>query len=316
MGCQRDERRLPTLDGQAVRMKIILVGKNGQLGHELQRSLAPLGQLMAWGRETADLSKPETLLDLVIAAKPDVIVNAAAYTAVDKAESESELAHTVNAESPAVLAKAARMLNCRLIHYSTDYVFDGLGSTPWTEDAATQPQNVYGASKLAGEQAITASGCDHLIFRTSWVYSHKGDNFAKTMLRLAQERDALSVIDDQIGAPTDARWLADMTARVMDLVCLCAVEETPINGIYHAASAGEVSWHGYASYLIARARNMGFPVRVAPDAIQAVPSSAFLASARRPHNSRLNCTKLIRTFGMTPPTWQTGVDQLLQHLQS
>jgi dTDP-4-dehydrorhamnose reductase len=316
-------------------LNILLLGKDGQLGRELQHSLAPLGKLTAWGRETADFSKPESLFDLVLAAKPNVIVNAAAYTAVDKAESEPELAHAINAAAPAALAQAAQVLGCRLIHYSTDYVFDGLGTAPWTEDAATSPQNVYGASKLAGEQAITASGCDHFIFRTSWVYANEGGNFAKTMLRLACERDALSVIDDQVGAPTDAGWLADMTASVI------AQQATPLsahadisptsqgqsntaiplyevggmsqsdrgvlrsraNGIYHAANAGEISWHGYASYLIAKARAMGFPIKVAPEAIRSVPSSAFPTAARRPLNSRLDCSKLTRTFGITPPPW-------------
>ena len=297
---------MPNLIRDRPQLNILLLGKDGQLGRELQRSLAPLGTLTAWGRETADFSKPESLFDLVIAAKPDVIVNAAAYTAVDKAESEPALAHTINAESPAALAHAALTLGCPLIHYSTDYVFDGLGTTPWTEDAKTNPQNVYGASKLAGEQAITASGCKHLIFRTSWVYANEGGNFAKTMLRLASERDSLSVIDDQIGAPTDAGWLADMTAQMLN---------TQSYGIYHAACAGEVSWHGYASYLIAKARQMGFPVRVSQEAIRAVPSSAFPTPARRPHNSRLDCSKLASTFGIQPPPWQQGIDQLLQHLK-
>ncbi len=296
-------------------MKILLLGKDGQLGRELQRSLAPLaslGTLTAWGRETADFSQPESLFDLVLAAKPDVIVNAAAYTAVDKAESESTLAYAVNAKSPAALAQAALVLGSRLIHYSTDYVFDGLGTTPWTETAATNPQNVYGVSKLAGEQAIQASGCKHLIFRTSWVYAKEGGNFAKTMLRLASEREALSVIDDQIGAPTDAGWLADMTVLALNTA---GTSDAP-NGIYHAACAGEVSWHGYASHLIAKAHQLGFPIKVAPEAIRAVPSSAFPTPARRPLNSRLDCSGLERTFDITPPPWQAGIDNLLIHLKT
>jgi dTDP-4-dehydrorhamnose reductase len=288
-------------------LNVLLLGKDGQLGRELQRSLAPLGKLTAWGRETADFSKPKSLFDLVLAAQPDVIVNAAAHTAVDKAESEPELAHAINAASPAVLAQAAKILGCRLIHYSTDYVFDGSGTIPWTENANVNPQNIYGASKLAGEQAITASGCDHFIFRTSWVYAKEGGNFAKTMLRLACERDALSVISDQVGAPTDAAWLADITAEIL--------AKTAQAGIYHAACAGEISWHGYASYLIAKARAMGFPVRVDQEAICAVPSSAFPTPARRPLNSRLDCSKLTSTFGIPPPPWQQGIDQLLLHLK-
>ncbi len=286
-------------------MQILLLGKDGQLGRELQRSLAPLGELTAWGRAECDLSQTDALYAKVVAAKPDVIVNAAAYTAVDKAESEPLLAHAINAVAPAVLAQATLDMGCRLIHYSTDYVFNGSGSTPWLEDSPTAPLNVYGKTKLAGEQAIAASGCNHLIFRTSWVYAKEGGNFAKTMLRLACERDALSVIDDQMGAPTDAAWLADMTAQVIG---------SSASGIFHAASAGEVSWHGYASYLIAKARQMGFPIKVSPDAIRAVASEAFPTPAQRPRNSRLDCSKLERTFGIAPPPWQQGIDQLLNHL--
>ncbi len=289
-------------------LNILLLGKDGQLGRELQRSLAPLtslGTLTAWGRETADFSKPESLFDLVMAAQPDVIVNAAAYTAVDKAESEPELAHAINVAAPSILAQTTLDMGCRLIHYSTDYVFDGSGSTPWLEDSPTGPSNVYGKTKLAGEQSITATKCKHLIFRTSWVYAKEGGNFAKTMLRLASERDALSVIDDQIGAPTDAAWLADVTAQVI---------ANPISGIFHAVAAGEISWHGYASHLIARAREMGFSMKVSPEAIRAVASEAFPTPAQRPRNSRLDCSKLTRTFGITPPPWQQGIDQLLNRL--
>ena len=287
-----------------------MLGKDGQLGRELQRSLAPLGHLTAWGRAECDLAQTDSLYAKVLATNPDYIINAAAYTAVDKAESEPELAHAINAAAPALLAQATLDMGCRLIHYSTDYVFDGSGSRPWTEKSPTAPLNVYGHSKLAGEQAISASGCKHVIFRTSWVYAKEGSNFAKTMLRLACERDALSVIDDQIGAPTDAAWLADMTARVIG---------NPVFGIYHAASAGEVSWYGYASYLIARARLMGFPIKVSPQAIRAVASEAFPTPAQRPHNSRLDCSKFTRVFGptlgLTPPPWQQGIDQLLAHLK-
>jgi dTDP-4-dehydrorhamnose reductase len=289
-------------------MRILLLGKDGQLGRELQRSLAPLGSVTAWGRSECDLSHTESLYAKVLATKPAVIVNAAAYTFVDKAESEPLLAHTINATAPAVLAQAALDMGCKLIHYSTDYVFNGSGSTPWLEDSPTAPLNVYGKTKLAGEQAIQASGCKHLIFRTSWVYAKEGANFAKTMLRLASERDALSVINDQIGAPTNAVWLADMTATV--------IKGLDCSGIYHAASAGEVSWHGYASYLIAKARQMGFPIKVSQEAIAAVSSEAFPTPAQRPRNSRLDCSKLNRTFGITPPPWQQGIDQLLTHLCS
>lgn len=287
-------------------MKILLLSKDGQLGRELMRSLAPLGDLTAWGRAQCDLSQTDSLYAKVIAAQPGVIVNAAAYTAVDQAESEPELARAINAEATDILAQASHYMGCKLIHYSTDYVFNGSGSTPWTEDAPTAPLNVYGKTKLAGEQAIQRSGCNHLIFRTSWVYAKEGKNFAKTILRLACEKDALSVIDDQIGAPTDASWLADVTAQVIS---------SSVSGIYHAACSGEVSWHGYACYLIARAREMGFPVKVSPESIQAVASEAFSLPARRPHNSRLDCSKLTATFGMIPPPWQEGIDQFLEHLK-
>ncbi|MFM2084762.1 MAG: hypothetical protein RLY95_1580 [Pseudomonadota bacterium] len=311
MGRRRDQWRVQKLDIETVHlkhMKILLLGKDGQLGRELLRSLAPLGQIAAWGRTECDLTQTESLHEKVVAVKPNVIINAAAYTAVDKAESETEIAHAINAASPAILAQATLDMGCRLIHYSTDYVFDGSGSTPWLENSPTAPLNVYGHSKLAGEQAITASGCNHLTFRTSWVYSHAGSNFAKTILRLAVERDNLSVIDDQIGAPTDTAWLADMTAKVI-------TNQSTIHGIFNAVSAGEVSWHGYASYLIAKARAMGFPIKVSSDAIHAVPSEAFPSPAKRPHNSRLNCSKLTTSFGIAPPPWQQGIDILLERLR-
>jgi dTDP-4-dehydrorhamnose reductase len=296
--------------GDRPQLKILLLGKDGQLGRELQRSLAPLGELTAWGRAECDLSQTESLYQKVIATKPNVIVNAAAYTAVDKAESEPELAHAINAAAPAVLAQATLDMGCKLIHYSTDYVFDGSGNTPWLESSPTAPLNVYGNSKLAGEQAIQVSGCKHLIFRTSWVYALEGGNFAKTMLRLACERDTLAIIDDQIGAPTDAAWLADMTAQVIRASQMFACP----SGVFHAAASGEVSWHGYASYLIARARAMGFPIKVRPEAIRAVASEAFPTPAKRPRNSRLDCSKLTATFGITPPPWQQGIDRLLEQL--
>ncbi len=290
-------------------MKILLLGKDGQLGGELTHRLADMGELVAWGRAACDLSDVDALGAKVLACKPDLIVNAAAYTAVDKAESEPALAHAINAAAPAVLADVARKISAGLIHYSTDYVFDGSGTKPWAEDALTAPLNCYGVSKLAGEQSIVASGCQYLIFRTSWVYAKEGGNFAKTMLRLALERDTLSVIDDQIGTPTDAAWLADITATIANQW------GGDSGGIYHATAAGEVSWHGYASYLIAKARELGFPIKVRQGAIGSVPSSAFPTPAKRPHNSRLDCSKLSRCFGISPPPWQKGIDQLLQHLK-
>ena len=294
------------------RMKILLLGKNGQVGWELQRSLAPLGEVIALdfdspGPLSADFSKPESLAATVRAVAPDVIVNAAAHTAVDKAESEPELARALNATSPAVLAREAAACGAWLLHYSTDYVFDGSGSTPRDEDAPTGPLNVYGQTKLEGEEAIRASGCRHLILRTSWVYGARGGNFARTMLKLAQEREALKVIADQIGAPTGADLLADLSAHMIR----AARTDASLAGSYHAVAAGETSWHGYASHVIAFARTAGVPLKVAEGAIEAVPTSAFPTPARRPLNSRLSSAKLREHFGLVLPDWRAGVERML-----
>jgi len=293
--------------------KILLLGKTGQVGWELQRALAPLGELVALGRTpgagepAADFAQPERLAALVRELRPSMIVNAVAHTAVDKAESEPELAETINAAAPAALAREAATLGAWLLHYSTDYVFDGSGNTPWREDAPTGPLSAYGRSKLAGEQAIRASGCRHLILRTSWVYAARGGNFAKTMLKLAQQREQLSVVADQHGAPTGAELLADIAAHTLRT----ALQREDVSGTYHAAASGETTWHGYASHVIARARAAGVPVKVAQEAIAAVPSSAFPTPARRPLNSRLDCSRLQDTFGLKMPAWQTGVDRML-----
>jgi len=293
-------------------MKILLLGKNGQVGWELQRSLAPLGEVIALdfdspGPLTADFSSPESLAATVRAVAPQIIVNAAAHTAVDKAESEPDFAHALNAASPAVLAREAKSLGAWLMHYSTDYVFDGSGSAPWMEDSPTGPLSVYGRTKLEGEQAIRASGCHHLIFRTSWVYAARGGNFAKTMLRLAQERERLTVIDDQIGSPTGADLLADLTAHA-----LRHVQQHPeVAGTYHAVAQGETSWHGYAAHVVEFARAKGVPIKVAADLIVPVPTSTFPTPAKRPHNSRMNTGKLRGTFGVNLPGWQAGVDRML-----
>ena len=293
-------------------MKILLLGKNGQVGWELQRALAPLGELVALGSDSpaplaADFSEPESLAATVRAVAPQIIVNAAAHTAVDKAESEPELARALNATAPGVLAREAAALGAWLMHYSTDYVFDGSGSTPWSEDSPTGPLSVYGATKLEGEEAIRASGCRHLIFRTSWVYAARGGNFAKTMLKLAQERDRLTVIDDQIGSPTGADLLADLTAHALRTVGT----RPELAGTYHAVAAGETSWHGYARHVIEFARAAGQPIRVAPEAVVPVPTSAFPTPAKRPANSRLNTRKLRDAFGLTLPPWEGGVERML-----
>ena len=296
-------------------MKILLLGKNGQVGWELQRALAPLGGVVALdfdspGPLSADFSKPESLAATVRAVAPQIIVNAAAHTAVDKAESEPDLARALNATSPAVLAREAKALGAWLLHYSTDYVFDGSGDVPWGEDSPTAPLNVYGTTKLEGENAIRASGCQHLILRTSWVYAARGGNFARTMLKLARERDRLTVIDDQIGAPTGADLLADLSAHVLRTALL----RPEVAGTYHAVNAGETSWHGYARHVIEFARAMGQPIKVAPDAIEPVRSSAFVTAAKRPGNSRLNTHKLRETFNLSLPTWQAGIDRMLSEV--
>ena len=292
-------------------MRILLFGKGGQVGWELQRSLASLGEVTALDFDSADhhadFTRPEALAQTVRALRPDVIVNAAAHTAVDKAESEPALAATINADAPRVLATEAAVLGAWLVHYSTDYVFDGSGTEPRDESAATAPLSVYGRTKLAGEQHIRASGCKHLILRTSWVYAARGGNFARTMLKLAAEREELNVIDDQIGAPTGADLLADITAHAVR----AARGDASLSGTYHAVAAGQTSWHRYATFVIDWAREQGLPVKVARDAVRAVPTSAFPTPAHRPLNSRLDTGKLRQAFGLTLPPWEQGVQRML-----
>ena len=292
-------------------MKILLFGSNGQLGWELKRSLTPLGELIAPVRSDAggDLANLDAIAAKIRSAAPDIIVNAAAYTAVDKAETEIELAHTINAAAPGVMAAEARKLGAWLVHYSTDYVFDGSGTAPWRETSATGPLSVYGRSKLAGEQKV-ATWEKHLILRTSWVYAARGQNFAKTMLRLAQERDSLKVIADQIGAPTGAELLADVTAHA--LRTLQAKRE--LAGIYHLAAAGETSWHGYACHAIKFARSAGVAIKVQPDDIKPIPATDYPLPAVRPYNSRLDTQKFCSAFGLALPDWQHGVERMLTEI--
>lgn len=292
-------------------MKILLLGKNGQVGWELQRSLAPLGVVIALDCNSqnycGDFTDLKGLAETIRQTQPDVIINAAAHTAVDKAESEIELAQIINVDAVAVLAQEAKRLNAWLIHYSTDYVFAGDGSRPWLETDATGPLGVYGATKLAGEQAIQQSASQHLIFRTSWVYGARGNNFAKTMLRLARERDSLTVIDDQIGAPTGADLLADVTAHAIRTV----QQQPELAGLYHLVASGETSWHGYARFVIDTAQKMGQTLQTTTDAITPVATSAFPTPAKRPNNSRLNTDKLQANFALTLPHWQIGVTRML-----
>ncbi|RMS14765.1 dTDP-4-dehydrorhamnose reductase [Pseudomonas coronafaciens pv. coronafaciens] len=295
-------------------MKILLLGKNGQVGWELQRSLAVLGEVVALDRHTVstdygglsgDLSNLEGLRDTIRRVQPQVIVNAAAYTAVDKAETEQELAHTVNALASQVLAEEAHTLDALLVHYSTDYVFDGTGTTAWKESDAVSAVNYYGATKLEGERLIVASGCKHLIFRTSWVYAARGNNFAKTMLRLAKDRPTLNVIADQIGAPTGAELLADIATAALQQ----ALARPELCGIYHLAPAGEVSWHAYAQYVIDYARANGEPLAV--ETINPIGTAEYPTPAQRPLNSRLNTEKLRHNFSLHLPDWQSGVARML-----
>ncbi len=295
-------------------MNILLFGKGGQVGWELQRSLAVLGHVTALDHDSTDhcgdFANPEGIAATVRALKPDVIVNAAAHTAVDKAESEPELARLLNATTPGVLAREAAALGAWLVHYSTDYVFDGSGTRPWVETDTPAPLSVYGRTKLEGEQLIQQSGAKHLILRTSWVYAARGGNFAKTMLRLAQERERLTVIDDQWGAPTGAELLADVTAHAIR-----HLQQRPQDaGLYHLVAGGEVTWNGYAKFVIEHASKAHSAIKIVAKEVAPVPTSAFPTPAVRPHNSRLNTSKLQTTFGLTLPHWQTGVERMLTEI--
>ena len=295
-------------------MKILLLGKGGQVGWELQRSLAPLGELVALDFDSADLcgdfTNPQGLSETVRAVRPDVIVNAAAHTAVDKAESEPDLARLINATAPGVLAQEAQKLGAWMVHYSTDYVFDGSGTWPWVETDAPAPLNVYGRTKLEGEQLVATHCKNHLIFRTSWVYAARGGNFAKTMLRLAQERERLTVINDQFGAPTGADLLADVTAHAIRHVQL----NPATAGLYHLVASDETTWHGYAKHVLAQAEQAQNANKIIAKEIVAVPTSDFPTPAQRPLNSRLNTAKLQSCFGLTLPAWQQGVNRMLAEI--
>lgn len=295
-------------------MKILLLGSNGQVGWELRRALAPLGVITApdWraqGGLDGDLEDTKGLSATIRQVEPDVIVNAAAYTAVDQAESEPSRARRINAEAPAVLAEEARALGAVLVHYSTDYVFDGNGERPWNEDDPIAPINMYGQTKWEGEEAIRESGCRHLIFRTSWVYAPRGKNFLKTMLRLAVSRKELQVVDDQVGAPTGAELIADVTAQVIPRLLGTDADG---QGTYHLAPHGETSWYGYASHLIDCARVQ--EMEIMAERIQPVSSDVFPTPARRPKNSRLDCSRLEQAFGLELPDWKDGVQRTLTEL--
>jgi dTDP-4-dehydrorhamnose reductase len=296
-------------------VRILLFGKDGQVGWELQRSLAPLGEVVALGSAGSgslggDFRDPDALQRTVRAVAPQWIVNAAAYTAVDRAESEPGEAERINATAVGALARSAREHDAWLVHFSSDYVFDGSGSEPWREDDDARPLGAYGRSKLAGEALVEASGCRHLVFRTSWVFASRGSNFVRTMLKLAREREALRVVDDQVGAPTGAELIADVTAHAL----VRARADPTLAGTYHVAAAGETSWFGVARHAIARARERGAELRVADDAIVPIASAAYPQAAPRPLNSRLATVKLRAAFELALPPWQAGVDRVVDEL--
>lgn len=295
-------------------MKILLLGKDGQVGWELQRSLAPLGELVACGRSEADLEQPEALRQLVRRVQPDIILNAAAYTAVDKAESEAARAQQINAAAAGLLADEASRCNAWLVHYSTDYVFDGENPLPYAEEDATNPLSVYGKTKLEGEQLIRNAHARHLIFRTSWVYAARGGNFAKTMLRLAKERDELKVIADQFGAPTSAELIADVTALVLYRIIQSGEAAAAFAGTYHLTANGHTTWHGYAQYVLELAQGHGLALKATATNVQPIPTTAYPTPAARPKNSRLNTTRLTSTFGIHLPDWRYHVQRLIDEI--
>lgn len=286
--------------------RILLLGKNGQVGWELQRSLAPLGKISMHDRATCDLADPDSLARTIDRVAPDIIVNAAAFTAVDRAEKESDAAYKINTDAVALMANAAATRGALLVHYSTDYVFDGEQNSAYIETDTPNPLSVYGDSKWRGECAIADSGCAHLIFRTSWVFATRGANFAKTMLRLASTHSTLRVVADQWGAPTSAELIADVTAHAL------RVARPEHSGIYHLTASGETSWHEYASFVIQRATALGAPLKTT--AIEPVPAIEYPLPARRPANSRLNCAKLRETFDLTLPNWQYHIERMLEEL--
>lgn len=295
--------------------KILLLGKNGQLGTELQRSLAPLGELIALEREAThyycgDLANLTGIAQTLKKLAPDIIVNAAAYTAVDAAESDSEQAHLINATAVALLAEHARKHQALLVHYSSDYVFNGSGTTPWRESDTPDPINAYGKSKLAGETAIAESGCQYLLFRTSWVYSARHNNFASTILRRAREHKDLRVVTDQYGAPTSAELIAQVTTTAIK----AALKQPELTGLYHLTAKGEVNWYGYAAHILAYAENMGIPLKTTSKTIQPVTSDGYRTPAQRPKNSRLDTHKLEAAFAIQLPEWQTGLARALAEI--
>jgi dTDP-4-dehydrorhamnose reductase len=293
---------------------ILLTGKNGQVGRELRRSLAALGDLVALGRQEADFSDLTALETAVRRVAPDVIVNAAAYTAVDAAETDRTTAYRVNADAVEVLARLAARQGAWLVHYSTEYVFDGSSAEPYRENDATAPLSIYGESKLAGEEAVRRSGCRHLLLRTSWVYGYDGGSFMRTILKRAMERESLEVVVDQTGAPTGADLIADVTAHCLRRVLNDRALASVASGTYHLTAGGQTTRYEYARYLVEAAVKTGAKLKTVPDRVLPVPGSAYVSAAKRPANSLLDTTKLRTTFGATLPEWKTGVNSLLPAL--
>lgn len=294
-------------------MKILLTGKNGQVGFELQRALAPLGEIVATDLQECDLSDAAAIRKLVAEVAPQIIVNPAAYTAVDKAETEPQLAQAINGTAPGVFGEAAARLGALVIHYSTDYVFDGTKTGAYVETDTPNPQGVYGKTKLAGEQALQQSGADYVTFRTSWVFGAHGGNFAKTMLRLAAERESLNVVADQFGAPTSAALLADVTAQVVGQYKRQGRSGFPF-GLYHLVASGATSWHEYAQVVIRAAQVAGKPLKLTAEDVVPIATTAYPLPAPRPINSRLDTNRLRQTFGLELPSWQSGLNHVLQQI--
>ena len=295
-------------------MKILLLGANGQVGWQLRRSLALLGAVKACDRHTADLTKPKVLTALIQSYQPAMIVNAAAYTAVDQAEGDAETAQRINADAVAVLAAEAMELDALLVHYSTDYVFDGRQTTPYCETDTPIPTSVYGQTKLAGEKAIRDSGCRHLIFRTCWVYAARGNNFARTMLRLARNHDQLTVVSDQHGTPTSAGLIADVTALCLYRIIIEGQNSTPFLGTYHLTASGQTTWHAFAQTVIAEALKHQVELRATPEGVQAITTRDYPTPATRPAHSLLDTNKLSETFGLCLPPWQDHVQRLIPEI--
>lgn len=301
------------MSSMGLELRILVTGKNGQVGFELQRALAPLGQVIAVDQSECNLANPDAIRELVRRVAPDVIVNPAAYTAVDKAESDRETAFAVNARAPGVFGEEAARLGALVIHYSTDYVFDGNKDSAYTEEDTPAPQSVYGQTKLEGERALAEANPQHVIMRTSWVVGAHGGNFAKTMLRLAAERERLTVVADQFGAPTSAALLADLTAHLIRQHQRKGSDAFPY-GTYHVVAGGETNWCDYARFVIAEALAAGRQLKVTPEAVSPLTTADYPTPAKRPTNSRLDTARFRTAFGLNLPHWQEGVRHVLQQI--